>query len=377
MSSIAPGAFASGLNVPGTVLTLPSSWVVRQQLDQQVGEAVAVGQPLLVAPVGLIDRFLDPAAMEGAVGEAVDGEDVAVARREQRLQLSMAVGLGERRGRRREPGPTPNGRSGATCRRTRAGVRRARRAPRPALAGVDVGAIGEMAEIGLVQLMGTARAPSASCDRRQHARLVDRMHLDAGPDVLEQGHRQVAAEMLPKLAQALEDGKAAVGPPDLERGMPQTKAQVLEQGADPSDPRRRPASQRAPSSGRRAPCRSPPRRGARDDWSGSPACAPTSGRSPAAARCRSRTDRRRGRSGACSSAQRRIICASAGRSKVIRSSALLSSQAKNAPSRISATFTASAMPAILSRSDRRVSRSRSFRTANGGANVPTKFLTPR
>jgi hypothetical protein len=61
---------------------------------------------------------------------------------------------------------------------------------------------------------------------------------------------------------------------------------------------------------------------------------------------------------------------------VIRASALLSSQAKKAPSRISATFTASAMPAILSRSDRRVSRSRSFSTANGGAKVPQKFLTP-
>ena len=60
MCSIAPGASASGLNVPGTVLMLPCERrIVGQQLGEEIGEPVAVRDPRLLAPVGLVDLLLD------------------------------------------------------------------------------------------------------------------------------------------------------------------------------------------------------------------------------------------------------------------------------------------------------------------------------
>ncbi len=46
-------------------------------------------------------------------------------------------------------------------------------------------------------------------------------------------------------------------------------------------------------------------------------------------------------------------------------------------SRISATFTASAMPAILSRGCSVRRKSASLSTANGGAKLPSRFFTPK
>ena len=77
-----------------------------------------------------------------------------------------------------------------------------------------------------------------------------------------------------------------------------------------------------------------------------------------------------------SSAARRISSATASGAHAASASACASSQAKNSGSRISATLTASAMPAIVSRRPRLSRNRRSLRTANGGTNVPRKFFTP-
>ena len=46
---------------------------LRQQIEQQVG----IGHPLWRGPVGPVNLFLDPRAVELAVGKAIDGKDVA------------------------------------------------------------------------------------------------------------------------------------------------------------------------------------------------------------------------------------------------------------------------------------------------------------
>ena len=48
-----------------------------QKLSEEVKEQVRVVEPLLCGPVRLEDLLLHPRAVKGAVGEAIDGEDVA------------------------------------------------------------------------------------------------------------------------------------------------------------------------------------------------------------------------------------------------------------------------------------------------------------
>ena len=64
--------------------------LVGQKVGQQVRQEVGVDQPLLVLPVRLVDLLLDPHAVEGAVGKAVDREDVEVVRVQQAAQLREA-----------------------------------------------------------------------------------------------------------------------------------------------------------------------------------------------------------------------------------------------------------------------------------------------
>ena len=118
MRSTTPGASASGLKVPGTVLTLPSRpGSSGSSVGQQIGQQVGVGQPLLVLPVGLVDLLLDPHAVEGAVGKAVDREDVEVVR----VQQAAAAAASARGSRSASAAtadsrrPTPSGRSGANA----------------------------------------------------------------------------------------------------------------------------------------------------------------------------------------------------------------------------------------------------------------------
>ncbi len=79
----------------------------------------------------------------------------------------------------------------------------------------------------------------------------------------------------------------------------------------------------------------------------------------------------------CSFAQRRTSTSSASASKRVSAFASRSIQAKNSASRINATFTASAMPPLLSRAGNRSRNAASLITANGGANVPSRFLNPK
>ena len=78
-----------------------------------------------------------------------------------------------------------------------------------------------------------------------------------------------------------------------------------------------------------------------------------------------------------SSAQRRISSPTASGAQAASAAACASSHAKNSGSRISATLTASAMPATVSRRPRLSRNRRSLMTANGGAKVPRKFFTPK
>src|SRR5262249_9942427 len=49
---------------------------VREDLGENVSKSVAVFEPFLKAPIWLIDVLLDAPAVEGAIGESVDGEDI-------------------------------------------------------------------------------------------------------------------------------------------------------------------------------------------------------------------------------------------------------------------------------------------------------------
>ena len=75
--SIAPGSPPIGRNVAGTVLTLPVRPASgRQQLGEQISQAVAIGYAFGKAPIRLIDVLLDPRPVKRSVRKAVDGEDV-------------------------------------------------------------------------------------------------------------------------------------------------------------------------------------------------------------------------------------------------------------------------------------------------------------
>ena len=89
--------------------------LVGQQVGQQIRQEVGVDQPLLVLPVRLVDLLLDPHAVEGAVGKAVDREHVEVVRVQQAAQLreARADRAAPRAATADSRRPTPNRRSGA------------------------------------------------------------------------------------------------------------------------------------------------------------------------------------------------------------------------------------------------------------------------
>ena len=149
MSAIARGASgrcaATALKVPGTVETEPVMSVGKQP-RQDFGGLVRVGQPFGREPVGLVDVLLDAPAVKRTVGKGIDGEDVEIVPRQQRAQLVERRGLAQRLRRdRRQPQAEPERR-----------IRRDRGLDRrqvgleavanlvPALAGMDVGAVGEV-----------------------------------------------------------------------------------------------------------------------------------------------------------------------------------------------------------------------------------------
>ena len=83
---------------PGTVLMLPSmpSSGSSAARSRRAGRC---RQPLRVAPVGLVDLLLHPGPVEGAVGKAVDGEDVEVVRARNSCSSASVAGLEQLRGR--------------------------------------------------------------------------------------------------------------------------------------------------------------------------------------------------------------------------------------------------------------------------------------
>jgi hypothetical protein len=123
---------------------------LREERGEDVGQLVGVGEPLRVEPVGEVDRLLDRPAVERAVREAVDREDVEIVRAQERPQLGqrppLAPGGAERARRRgRQAQPHAERRAGGEALPDRDDVAREVVAHlRPALAGVDVGAVGEV-----------------------------------------------------------------------------------------------------------------------------------------------------------------------------------------------------------------------------------------
>ena len=118
----------------------------RQQSGEDVEEQVGVVEPLARRPVGPEDLFLHPCSVEGAVGESVDGKDVAVVFLEPALEGRKRAGLRQfPRRNRAEPEADSVGSSRGDPLPHAQGVF-AQPAPclLPAFAAVDVGAVAEM-----------------------------------------------------------------------------------------------------------------------------------------------------------------------------------------------------------------------------------------
>ena len=244
----------------------------------------------------------------------------------------------------------------------------------------------DFGEVRVCVLM-TARWPRRRCRRRlfeipehvdtpDHDVPVDLVHVEGLPDrpsIMIVSDRPGAPGIRPARASTLAESLSAV-------------QMLAELGHVHRQPERRQAAQmirRQSSSGRKpgqigiGACRAPsrsrrPRRGAAGGRSAARACAPTSGRSPAAATTRARRDRRRSRCATgAAPAQRRITCSIAdlvARPQPRRRAPRGSS--KNAGSLMSAALIASDTPARQSRSGSVPRKPTSLMTANGGANVP-------
>ncbi len=122
--------------------------VLRAELGDDDEEVIGVGEALFGGPVGLVDFFFDAGAVEGAVREAVDGEDVAVFLDEEGLEEAevLAIGSDELGG--GEGGETEADREGcAICDTVADGEDiglEDLEGFRPGFCGVDVGAVGEV-----------------------------------------------------------------------------------------------------------------------------------------------------------------------------------------------------------------------------------------
>ena len=117
-----------------------------KQLAENLGGLVGVAQPLGREPVGLVDIFLHARSMKRAVRKRIDREDVEIVPRQKRAQLVERRWLAQRL--RRDSGE-PQTESERCAGRNRSLDPRQMRLEavahlRPALAGMDVGAIGEM-----------------------------------------------------------------------------------------------------------------------------------------------------------------------------------------------------------------------------------------
>ena len=149
MSAMARGASgrcaATALKVPGTVETepvIPSG----KQPGEDLGALVGVGQPLGREPVGLVDILLHARPVKRAIRKRIDGEDVEIVPRQQRAQLVERRGLAQRL---RRDGGEPQAEPERRARRDRGLDPRQVRFEAvahlvPALAGMDVGAVGEV-----------------------------------------------------------------------------------------------------------------------------------------------------------------------------------------------------------------------------------------
>ena len=198
----------------------------------------------------------------------------------------------------------------------------------------------------------------------------------------QQGDGQLAAQVLAEVVQAVEHAPAGRRPRPgaSSRSCQRRQAQRAQQRGGCA---RSPAARQQPGLAGVAAVEQhadgrPPRRGGPRGGSAPRACGRPSGRSRAAGRCRARRGRRRWRCGA--GAARRSGGsgrASASRSQAASAAALASIQSKKRGSRISATLTASASPAMASRRGSRSRKRASLMTAKGGTKVPRKFLAPK
>ena len=84
------GVLDEFLKRAGEVLTLPSI-PAGSSCGEQIEQAVGVIEPFAGGPVGRINLFLHPCAMESAEGKSVDREDVAVVLIQPPLELRQSV----------------------------------------------------------------------------------------------------------------------------------------------------------------------------------------------------------------------------------------------------------------------------------------------
>ena len=143
--SLGPGSERSGHRADASVRAF------RQQLGKDVCQPVGIVQPRRIRPIGAVDIFLHPHAVEIAIGKSVDGENIGVGFGQIALERFERRSVRQPRSRGGRKAQTDPERFRTGRRRMNIGNVAPQGVERllPGFALVDVGAVGQLPLIGL------------------------------------------------------------------------------------------------------------------------------------------------------------------------------------------------------------------------------------